>query len=445
MKKFALRGLLVLAIVVALCIFFSGTVRTLTTPKARFAPAKMGKMEQEIPLKGKVVFPEEEEWKLPIPEEFSLTVTRVAVAPGDKLKAGDLVLTARVTDGEKSLETLRKETEETGNQLREAEKKTAEIRLSPGEKRWQEAWEREEEARGAEREARVNLLAALRQAGLEMTEEGGLPAEADGETQELHAAWTEARVRLREASEKLKAVERYAIPEDTWKVLRQKKEYEKKLAEAEEKLYALQVLMKTAGKITAPRSCYVSSVGVEKGSVADADTVILKMTGEGQDPVIRVDLSEVRQEVKPGAALILESEGWSNPQTKIVNTGLGLDGHPWADAEINSDVIYSLGSVGVLMKAEIKAKMMIRSQEATCLLPASAVRGSGDSRYVYTAEKESSAFGGSGMKVRKTNVTVLAENGTTASVAEDLTYDKVLYMEDRALQEGGAVMEYPAE
>ena len=56
MKKFALRGLLILAIVVALCMFFSGTVRTLTTPKVRFAQAKNGKFEQEIELKGKVVF-----------------------------------------------------------------------------------------------------------------------------------------------------------------------------------------------------------------------------------------------------------------------------------------------------------------------------------------------------------------------------------------------------
>ena len=47
MKKFALKGLVILAAAVALCIFFSGTVRTLTTPKVRFAQAKMGRMEQE--------------------------------------------------------------------------------------------------------------------------------------------------------------------------------------------------------------------------------------------------------------------------------------------------------------------------------------------------------------------------------------------------------------
>ena len=49
------------------------------------------------------------------------------------------------------------------------------------------------------------------------------------------------------------------------------------------------------------------------------------------------------------------------------------------------------------------------------------------------------------MTVEKMNVTVLAESGSTVSVAEDLTSRKVLYMEDRTLTEDGAVMEYIKE
>ncbi|MBQ6527480.1 MAG: hypothetical protein IJI38_03045, partial [Clostridia bacterium] len=111
MKKFALRGLLVVAIVVALCMFFSGTVRSLTTPKVRYAQAKNGKFEQEIVLKGKVAFPEEEEFIIPVPEGMTLTIGQVKIAAGDKVKAGATVMTARVTDEEKTLENLRKENE----------------------------------------------------------------------------------------------------------------------------------------------------------------------------------------------------------------------------------------------------------------------------------------------------------------------------------------------
>ena len=44
--------------------------------------------------------------------------------------------------------------------------------------------------------------------------------------------------------------------------------------------------------------------------------------------------------------------------------------------------------------------------------------------------------------MRKYDVTVLAESASTVSVAEDLSYSKVLYMEDRVISEGGTVMLY---
>ena len=118
MKKFALRGLLILAIVVALCMFFSGTVRTLTTPKVRFAQAKNGKFEQEIELKGKVVFPETEEIRVQVPRDLSLTIGQVKVAAGDKVKAGAVLMNAHVTDEEKNLEALQKEYENAQKELR---------------------------------------------------------------------------------------------------------------------------------------------------------------------------------------------------------------------------------------------------------------------------------------------------------------------------------------
>jgi len=64
---------------------------------------------------------------------------------------------------------------------------------------------------------------------------------------------------------------------------------------------------------------------------------------------------------------------------------------------------------------------------------------------VYVGKTENSTFGGNRMTVEKMNVTVLAESGSTVSVAEDLTSRKVLYMEDRTLTEDGAVMEYMKE
>lgn len=191
MKKFALRGMVILAAAVALCIFFSGTVRTLTTPKARFAQIRTGKMEQEIDLTGKVVFPEEEELTYSIPEGMTLTVTRVHVTAGSKVKAGDPLVSTRVTDGEKTLESLKKDLATAQKELRTLETKTAGIRLTRSEEKWQEAWNRENEARGRAQEARINLMTALRQAGVEWNGKD-LPEGAGEEAQELYAAWQQA-------------------------------------------------------------------------------------------------------------------------------------------------------------------------------------------------------------------------------------------------------------
>jgi len=302
MKKFALRGLGILAIVVALCIFFSGTVRTMTTPKVRFAQAKMGKMEQETELTGKVVFPEEEELSISIPEGITLTVTRVNVAPGDKVKAGGTLLSMKVTDGEKTLDSLRKESATAQQELRSLKRKNGEIRLTKGEMSWQAAWEKEEEARDQEREARIDLQAALRQAGLEMAGDE-LPEGAGDALTGLYETWKQNAEALQKASGELEALSRYEIPEDTWKSLQQRKEYEQTIADAEAKMTTLQVLSKMAEKFSSPRAAYITEVNVEKGSVVDADTVVLKMTSEGSKPVIRVDLSDVRQEVNAGTTL----------------------------------------------------------------------------------------------------------------------------------------------
>ncbi len=108
-------------------------------------------------------------------------------------------------------------------------------------------------------------------------------------------------------------------------------------------------------------------------------------------------------------------------------------------------MIHTIGNVSALMKKDLTIKLVTRARTATCLLPATAVRGSGSSRFVYVGENQSSAFGGSQMVVRKVSVTVLAESGTTVSINEDMTNRRVLYMEDRALSDGGAAMEYIKE
>lgn len=86
--------------------------------------------------------------------------------------------------------------------------------------------------------------------------------------------------------------------------------------------------------------------------------------------------------------------------------------------------------------------LIYRAREATSLLPTSAVRGSGEERYVYVAEQNTAAFGGSTLKLHKMDVKVLGEYGGTTSIQEDISYYTIAYGEDRAISDGDAVMEY---
>ena len=438
LKKFALRGMIGLAVAIALCILFAGTVRSLTTPKVRFAAAKMGKFESVTELTGEVVFPETEEITVAVPEGISASVTRVFVSPGERVKKGQKLISAKVNDAEKTLASLQQEYDTQQKALESWSRKNGEIRLSRNEQQWKDAYEATREAESAERQARLSLLVLLGTG----TMPESLPEDAGEEASAAWDRWQESKKTLSDARSRLSALDRFAIAEDVWTLLQQREETERKRDEAEAQMMTILLLGRQLETVTAPHAGYIAAVSVEKGGALSGDTVILTLMPEDAAPVIRTDVSDVKQSLQKGATVSIQSEYWGRVETKVTGMGLSSTGHPYADAEITQDVIYALGEVSEMMKEKIGLRLTTRAQEATCLIPASAVRGSGESRYVYIGETESSAFAGTKMIVRKQDVTVLAESADTVSIAEDLSRSKVLYMEDRALSEGGTVMQY---
>ena len=91
LKKFAIRGIVILAVFVALCMFFSGTVRTITTPKVRLTAAKRGKLEERVELACKPAFPEVEEIGFSLDDDASLTIVKVNTREGYTVQEGDSI------------------------------------------------------------------------------------------------------------------------------------------------------------------------------------------------------------------------------------------------------------------------------------------------------------------------------------------------------------------
>ena len=441
LKKFALRGMIILAVVIGLCILFSGTIRSLTTPKVRFAKPKMGKLEVVTELKGQVAFPDTEKITVQVPDGMSLTVTGVLVSPGQHVYEGARLVTMKVTGVEKTLEELQDACEKARDDLDEWERKNSGIRLTRNEELWKAAYEKSKEADRAEQSARLELLIALEPMGLTAVPET-LPEIADEYTATLYSEWETAEKNRAEARKEMLALDRYRIPDDTWQLLEKKKEYEQKITSSENEMMAIQMLLRKVSAITAPHEGYIASVSVEKnGTVNSGTETILTITAEGKGPVIRVDTSDVKQNIQKGTSVRVETDSWGRPETRIINTSLDEAGHPIADAEITENVIYALGQISTMMQSEIKLRMTTKSQQSTCLVPASAVRGNGDSRYVYVAQEEDSAFAGKKITVSKIGVKVLSETASTCSIEEDISYYKVIYMEDRFINEGDTVMQ----
>ena len=149
LKKYAIRGLIAFAVVVALCMFFSGTIRTITTAKVKLLTPRQGKFSEQVELTGKVVFPAAEPVKLENAQGVSLTVTSVKVQPGSEVEEGDVLFTAEIADYEKNMDTLRQSYNEAAGQLADLERKNANLRLRPTDEAWAKAYTALAEAQNA--------------------------------------------------------------------------------------------------------------------------------------------------------------------------------------------------------------------------------------------------------------------------------------------------------
>lgn len=452
LKKFALRGMIILAVVIALCVLFSGTLRSLTTAKVKRADVKNGKFENVIELSAKVVFPEKEEIKIKVPDGLSLTVQRVPVAAGQKVQKGETLVQTKFTDMEKELAALEKKYDEARSAIEDWDRKNSDIRLSRNEEAWVSAYDAVRNAAREELTLRQSLMAVLDIADVadlvdanvkialkKMNQKEGQPILDD------YRSWGKKKEELAEAQKKLKSLDRYAVSDEVWTTLKTKRDAQDNLKDAEDQMMQIRKIEKQMAEIKAPYDGYVAELKVKKGDSLSGDVEVVVMTAEGKKPVLRAE-TDPKKPVQKGSVVVVPVKNyWERVETKIINVGLNDEGKSIADAEINDDVTNALGNISSMMrKDEIKLKITSRAKESSCLISTAAVYDlETDNPYVYIIEQRESPLGGVRMTVNKTNVTVLGKSEKWVSVQEDLTYGKdIAYLPDRPIQNGDTVMFY---
>ena len=214
MKKMAIKGLVALAAVVALCMFFSGTIKTISTAKVRLVTAKQGKLEEEIKLSGNLTFPQTEEVKLALASDQSVTIKRVRVAKGRKVAAGDVLFEAEVSGYDKEMESLRSDYETAQKELMELERKNGDVRLKRTEEIWVEAYDALAQSKDDLMNAQTQLEVAAKLAGVTLTD-GRLPEKEQDETLlEAQKAVDKAQAAQDEAQKKFNSANRLGISEN---------------------------------------------------------------------------------------------------------------------------------------------------------------------------------------------------------------------------------------
>lgn len=443
MKRFAIKGLAALAAVVALCMFFSGTMKTLSTAKVKIVTAKSGKLEERLSLEGTLVFPETEEIGVSgLSAGQSVTVRRVRVAKGRRVKAGDVLLEGEVEGLEAKLDELTKTCEDAQKELLELERKNGEMRLKRTEELWIEAYDALAAAKAAQLEAQTALVVAARMADVEL--DGGRLPEGVKEDELLacQQAADDADAAAAQALRSFQSANRLSISEDVVTAITKTRELEAKISDAQAQIAELTVLRERARAVVAPHDGTIVEVSVKAGDSIGEQTVAVVMSADKSRGVLRVQTDSTDRRIEKGTQTEAGNDGGKTVTKKVTDTGMTEEGKPYVDIELSDKDITSLGGAASLMSTPVKVTVSYRASSSTTLLPVSAVRGTGEQRYVYVISDTQNALGEQTLKVTKQDVKVLAEVGGTASLETDLSRQRIAYMEDRPIEDGSEVMLY---
>lgn len=444
-KQKALKALCVLAVIIALCMFFSRTVQTITTPKIQRITATKGKLEEKISLSAQIYFPETEEVIVKNAKTLGITIDSVKVRAGYKVEKGDVIYTASAAEYESKRKTLQESYDKKVKEL--AEHRAGSIRLATTSAH-NDTYNAMLDAHEAYYQAQYAARLAAQEAGYTLPEEEVAWAEltdAPQAVQEAAAKAVEAGTALDAAVLALKRVYTTGngrVGEATFDFIKKLDQLKAELADLQDQLLELDQLNESLQTITAPHAGYITQVALKQGDSYDGSKPAFTISQEDAVPVLRADISAVTKTLSKGNKAALES-GASTQVTEVLQD---TDGKKYALLELTENALREGGGMSSMIgKDSIPVTITYKAAKNTTLLPASAVRlDSDNSYYVYVVSRNygGGLLGGSEYTVQKSTVTILEKTDKMVSLGEDLQYTEIADREDRALTDGQAVMDY---
>lgn len=443
-KQKALKALALLAAVIALCMFFSRTVQTITTPKVqRVSPAK-GKLEDKIPLSAQVYFPQTEEIVIEGAADLHLTVSQVQAKAGAQVKKGDVIFTATTPDYESKRKDIQDNYDKKVREL--AKEHAGHVRLNSTSAQ-NDAYNAMMKAYDAYYAARYQARLDAHTAAYTLPEDETTWAElsdAPEKVRQSAAACAAARLALDESYQTLRSfyTKGGRIGDSTFDYIKNMDGFREEIDELAAQLMALDTLHQSLVTITAPHDGYITALSLKAGDSYEGAKAAYTISAEDCQPVLRADISKVTKTLKEDAKVTLDN----GVTTKLASLETAADGTKYALIDLNKDVLKTCGGLtSMVTETDIPLTVAYKAAKNTTLIPASALRQDSDnSYYVYVVNQ---TYGGglldsSGYTLQKTSVTVLEKTDKMVSIGEDLVWSEIADREDRALSDGQAVMDY---
>ncbi len=449
-KGKALKALLILALAVALCMYFSRTIQTITTPKVKLVQATTGRIEQKISVSAAPYFPVKTEVTLTQAIDTPITVEKVYVQPGLFVEEGATIFTAKLNDYEIKEKDLREKYQSAAQKLIELDIKNRKSSKQPKLNDLYDALNAAQDALSdAESEAR--LAAAAAHIDLTFDQSTWLAAATKAQASDdlmaliskaatAKAAFDAARTAFYDSYENKKL----KITDAVFTYINERNAITKEMNGYSDDMVDLLYAKESLSTIKAASAGYIVELPYKAGDPYDGQKAAYVIAKKDDAPCLRADVTDLKQEISEGARVEVAGD-YETYKTKVTSVVDETDGRKYAEIELTADVLRSAGGMGKLVSAgSLSANIVLRAKKNATLIPASALRSEGEgNEYIFIAEyKSGSLLTGSSLVAKKTSVTVIDRGDTAVSVENDLGYSSIIDKADRAISDGAAVMEY---
>ena len=454
LKRIAIRGLVTLAVVVCVCMFFARTVLTITTPKVQIVTATSGRLEQKMTFKGAISFPETEEILFKDAQKSNVLIKKVLVKEGQKVSKGDPIYTCELPSLEEDMKKLQAAYDEKNKTLLDLDIKN---RGSSKESRQNELYN----AMLDSQEDMTKLAAAARTSaagkGITLASDismwrkqlAALGEEVPEEITKAASLAVAAKNAYDEAYSAFFAIledRKLRVSSDVFEYIRARDEAIEAMNAASEDMAELSARAIALQKLTADHDGYIVTLPLKAGDTYDGVKAAYVMSKEDSTPTLRIPLSnDMKRTIMDGTKAEIVVDEYTTEKTTVEKTEVDKDGVKYLYLVLPETYLSSSSGVRKLMGENgVDINITYKAKSATTLLPPSAVRNEGEGNdYVYLIQQSYGGFmSASSMKVVKTNVTVIERSDKSVSLSDDLTYQQVADREDRALSDGQSVMEY---